>query len=84
MKTATVTDLRRNFRKLSAWVDAGHSVDITKRGRAYARLEAAVDSPKELVKPDIMAQLKEVWGDRIFTAAEVKAMRDFELEGEEG
>ncbi len=37
-----------------------------------------------LVKPDIMARLKETWGDRIFSAKEVAAMRAAELDGEEG
>jgi hypothetical protein len=31
-----------------------------------------------------MAQLKEVWGDREFSLEEVEAMRQAELEGEEG
>ncbi len=31
-----------------------------------------------------MAQLKEVWGERIFTAKEVAEMRAAEVEGEEG
>jgi antitoxin (DNA-binding transcriptional repressor) of toxin-antitoxin stability system len=84
MKTATVADLRNNFRRVSALISNGESVDITRRGRVVARLVPAVDTPKKLVKPDIMAQLKEVWGDRVFSAAEVKAMRDAELEGEEG
>jgi hypothetical protein len=38
----------------------------------------------KLVKPDIMAQLKATWGDRIFSAKEVAEMRAAELEGEEG
>ncbi len=84
MKTATVADLRNNFRRVSAFIDNGESVNITKRGRVVARLVPAVETPKKLVKPDFMAQLKEVWGERIFSAAEVKAMRDAELEGEEG
>lgn len=84
MKTATVADLRNNFRRVSALIDNGESVDITRRGRVVARLVPAVDTPKKLVKPDWMAQIKEVWGDRVFSAAEVKAMRDAELEGEEG
>ncbi|MCE0497635.1 MAG: hypothetical protein LV481_06795 [Methylacidiphilales bacterium] len=79
-----MADLRNNFRRVSALIDNGESVNITKRGRVVARLVPAVDTPKKLVKPDIMARLKEVWGDRCFTAAEVKAMRDFELEGEDG
>jgi hypothetical protein len=40
-------------------------------------------TPK-LVKPDIMARLKKTWGDRIFSAKEVAAMRAAELEDEEG
>ena len=84
MKTATVADLRNNFRRVSALIDDGESVDITRRGRVVARLVPPVAAPRKLVKPDWMAQIKEIWGDRVFSAAEVKAMRDAELEGEEG
>ena len=35
-------------------------------------------------KPDIMAQLREVWGERVFSMKEVRAMRRAELGGEEG
>ena len=84
MKTATVADLRNNFRRVSSYIANGESVDITKRGCVVARLVPPVPLARKLVKPDWMAQLKEVWGDRVFSAAEVKAMRDAELEGEEG
>jgi len=84
MKTATVADLRNNFPRISALIDNGESVDITKRGRVVARLVPPVDTPKKLVKPDIMAQLKEVWGDRVFSDAEVKELRDLEFEGYSG
>ena len=85
MKTATVRDLRNRFARVAAWIAEGEPVEITKAGKVFARLvpPAAVKSPK-LVKPDIMAQLKETWGDRIFSAKEVAAMRAAELEGEEG
>jgi antitoxin (DNA-binding transcriptional repressor) of toxin-antitoxin stability system len=79
MKTATVADLRNNFRRISALIEGGESVDITRRGRVVARLVPPVSSKRKLVKPDFMAQLKEVWGDRMFTDAEVKAMREAEL-----
>jgi len=39
---------------------------------------------RKLVKPDIMAQLKETWGDRVFSTKEVAEMRAAELEDEEG
>jgi hypothetical protein len=39
---------------------------------------------RKLVKPDIMARLKQTWGNRVFSAKEVATMRAAELEGEEG
>jgi antitoxin (DNA-binding transcriptional repressor) of toxin-antitoxin stability system len=86
MKTATVADLRNNFRRISAWIEHGETVQIIKRGRAFARLTAEVpdSQPAALVKPDIMARLNAVWGDRTFSMEEVEAMRAAELEGDEG
>jgi len=85
MKTATVRDLRNHFARVAAWIAEGEPVEITKAGKVFARLvpPAAARRPK-LVKPDIMARLKETWGDRIFSDEEVAAMRAAELEGEEG
>ncbi len=40
--------------------------------------------PAKLVKPDIMAQLKATWGDRVFSTKEVAEMRAAELDGEGG
>lgn len=85
MRTATVRDLRNRFPRLAAWVADGESVDITRRGRVVARLVPPAPARKpKLVKPDIMAQLKETWGERVFSAKEVAEMRAAELEGEEG
>jgi prevent-host-death family protein len=85
MRTATVRDLRNRFARLSAWIGEGESVEITKAGKPFARLIPARSvKRRKLVKPDIMAQLKETWGDRIFSAKEVAEMRAAELEGEEG
>jgi hypothetical protein len=44
---------------------------------------AAVKTPR-LVKPDILARLKKTWGNRVFSAKEVAAMRAAELECQEG
>ncbi len=85
MKTTTVRELRNRFARVAAWIDDGESVQITKAGKPYARLvPAASQKARKIVKPDFMAQLKETWGDRIFSEAEVAAMRAAELEGEEG
>lgn len=86
MKTATVADLRNNFRRVSSWIEHGETVLIIKRGRAFAQLTslAEVSTTRTAPKPDAMARLHEVWGDRVFSMDEVAAMREAELEGEEG
>ncbi len=85
MKSATVADLRNDFRRLSAWIDEGESVEIVKRGKVFARLVPPPAGKKGAgPKVDFRAQLREVWGNRVFSAAEVRAMREAEREGEEG
>lgn len=90
MKTATVADLRNEFRRVSAWVAEGQSVEITKRGRVVARLvppeSGAGGKGKAPFKmPDFAAQRKAIWRDKKpMTDAEVQAMEDFMNEGQEG
>lgn len=85
MKTATVRDLRNNFSKLEAWLSDGESVRIEKRGEPVALLTALPrDKSKAFKMPDFAARRRSIWGDRVFSAAEVKAMRDAELEGDLG
>jgi len=70
---------------VAAWIAEGESVEITRSGKVFARLvPPAPLKTSKLVKPDIMAQLKATWGDRIFSSKEVAEMRAAELEGEEG
>jgi len=85
MKTATIRDLRYDFSRIEAWIRNGNEVEVTKHGRPIAHI-TPLPKPvrRKLVKPDIMARLKETWGDRIFSAKEVAEMRAAELEGEEG
>jgi len=86
MKTATVADLRNNFRLVSSWIEHGETVQIIKRGRPFASLTGVGADPSNasVPKPDIMAQLKEVWGDRMFSMDEVRAMREAELAEDQG
>jgi antitoxin (DNA-binding transcriptional repressor) of toxin-antitoxin stability system len=85
MKTATVADLRNNFRRVSSWIEHGETVQIIKRGRAFALLTATPPStPVSVPKVDFMAQLREIWGDRMFSDAEVQAMKAAEREGDLG
>jgi prevent-host-death family protein len=38
MKTATVRDLRNNYRTVLGWVEGGEEVRISRRGKVVARL----------------------------------------------
>lgn len=85
MRTATVADLRNHFRRVSAWIQNGEQVQILRRGRAFARLvPAEKPSPARFHAAKHMRRLKETWGDRVFNAAEVAAMREAERNGEQG
>jgi prevent-host-death family protein len=84
MKTATVADLRNHFRRVAAWVENGEPVQIVKRGKAFARLVPSAEWKPKPVKVDWAAQRKAIWGSRVFSAAEVKAMEEAEIEGEQG
>ena len=86
MKTASVRELRNEFPRIEAWVQEGESVSISKRGRIIATLVPALGTSLAsgvFAKPDIMARLRETWGERTFSMKEVAAMRADELEGEE-
>lgn len=78
-RRATVADLRNNFRRLSAWLENGESIEITKRGKSFAHIVPAVKSVKKPVVIDFAAQLKATWKDKFFTYEEIKKMRDIEL-----
>jgi len=78
MKRATVADLRNKFRRVSAWIENGESVEIVKRGRRFAHL-VPVGKQSALVKADFPAQMRRAWGDRAFSDAEIAAMRNAEL-----
>ena len=81
MRKASVADLRNHFRRISAWIEDGEAVEIVKRGRAFARLMPIVE-PRKAAKVDFQAQRKRIWGSRVFSSAEIKAMDDAELDDE--
>ena len=57
MRTATVANLRNEFPKVFAWIEAGEEIAITRRGRIVANLIP----PKPLKKrnPDWAARLRD-------------------------
>jgi antitoxin (DNA-binding transcriptional repressor) of toxin-antitoxin stability system len=83
MKRASVADLRNHFRRISAWIEDGETVEIVKRGKAFARL-VPIAIPGKTAKVDFRAQRKRIWGSRAFSSAEIKAMDDGEIDDEEG
>jgi antitoxin (DNA-binding transcriptional repressor) of toxin-antitoxin stability system len=85
MKTVTVRDLRNSFSMLEAWLAEGEDIRIEKRGQPIGVLTAwRPGASTQPVKPDFAARRRAIWGSRVFTDAEVAAMRADELEGEEG
>jgi antitoxin (DNA-binding transcriptional repressor) of toxin-antitoxin stability system len=68
-----------------AWIEYGETVQILKRGKPFARLKPWQNpNPAPFDPVEHIKRRKRTWGDRIFSAAEVTAMREAELEGEEG
>ena len=85
MKTVTVRDLRNSFSMLEAWLLEGEDICIEKRGRPIGMLTAwRPDASGRPVKPDFAGRRRAIWGDRVFTEAEVASMRADELEGDDG
>lgn len=85
MKTANVADLRNDFRKVAAWISDGESVTVKRRGKPFAIISPirSGDGPP-MPKIDFAAQLKRIWGEKIFTDDEIREMKEAELEGQEG
>ena len=70
MKTATVRQLRTEFPKVLAWVNAGEEVAITRRRKIVANLTPAGDAPKNKpTVPDFRARLRALYGDKVIPAA---------------
>lgn len=66
MKTASIRDLRNSFARVSRWLEAGETVEVTKRGRVFAHLlPASSPKAKRVPKPDILARLKADFGDLV-------------------
>jgi prevent-host-death family protein len=80
MQRITVRDLRYDFAKVEAWLADGQEIEITKHGKPVARL--LPPGPAKTARFDLEAHkrwMKETWGDRVFTAEEVREMREAEL-----
>lgn len=69
MKTATVRQLRNEFPKILAWVNAGEEVAITRRRKVVASLVPAGEAPKKIpTLPDFGRRLRTNYGDKVIPA----------------
>ena len=80
MQTLTVRDLRYDFGKVEAWLADGEEIEITKHGKPVAQISPPRHA--KAAKFDAEAhrrRMDETWGDRVFSAEEVREMREAEL-----
>ena len=61
MKRASVADLRNKFARISRWIEAGETVEITKRGQVFAALKPARPKRGPVEWPDFEARLRSIW-----------------------
>jgi antitoxin (DNA-binding transcriptional repressor) of toxin-antitoxin stability system len=74
MKTATVRDLRNRFPRVATWIEQGQQVQITRGGKAFARLvPLSPPKPRQFRMPDIMARLNQTFDQTSYDSANVAA-----------
>ncbi|MEI6033032.1 MAG: type II toxin-antitoxin system prevent-host-death family antitoxin [Verrucomicrobiae bacterium] len=80
MQTLTIRDLRYDFGKVMAWLADGEEIEITKHGKPVALLTLPrQDKVPKFDAEEHRRRMKETWGDRVFSAEEVREMREAEL-----
>jgi antitoxin (DNA-binding transcriptional repressor) of toxin-antitoxin stability system len=77
MKTASVRNLRQDFPRILAWLQAGEEVAITFRRQAIATI---IPRPQKKQSkrpmPDLTARLQKVFGQRIIPNKTMKVIMD--------
>lgn len=69
---STIRDLRYNFPEIEENLRAGQEIELTKHGRVIARLlppRDAADAPKPKQKPDYLARLTQIYGDKVLAVS---------------
>jgi antitoxin (DNA-binding transcriptional repressor) of toxin-antitoxin stability system len=65
MKTASVRDLRYDFKKIERLLHRGEEIQITKRRQVIARLVPENGHPRAEM-PDFLARIRAIYGDKVF------------------
>lgn len=77
MKTASVRNLRQDFARILAWIEAGDEVTITLRRQPVARLVPwPQNKASKRPMPDISARLRKVFGAKVIADKTMKAIMD--------
>jgi len=71
MKTATIRQVRHDFRTVLSWVSDAEEVTVLNRTRPVARIcpPRAPATPAKFKMPDFAARAKAIFGDRIIPNA---------------
>ena len=68
MTTASIRDLRYEFKKIERLLLQGEEIQITKRRRVIARLvPESADATKEI--PDFQARRRRIYGDKVLAVS---------------
>ena len=69
MPTVNMRGLR-DTAKLKAWLREGQSIELRDRNRVIGRIVPETEKATEVEWPDFAGQMKEIFGDRVFTAVD--------------
>ena len=77
MKTANVSQLRRDFGSVLDWIANGQQVEIVKHGKVIAVLSPPLPpaKPEPLKLPDFAARRKRIFGKRVLPGSIVTEER---------
>ena len=65
MKTATIRQVRHDFKTVLAWVAEGEEVTVLNRTRPVARIcPPRAQTPTKFKMPDFAARAKAIFGDK--------------------
>lgn len=73
MKTATVTEVGRDFLSVLKWVETGEEVQVVREGKPVAVISPA---PRTVKHPDYLARLKRIFGEKVLDAEVSAGLRD--------
>lgn len=83
MVTTKFEEIRDNLPQIEAWLQRGEEIELTRNGHAMAHVVPVIATetpvPACLVKADLAARMKQIWGERVFSDEEVREMREYEL-----